>query len=100
MKIKFAICLASLPVFWGLSIPADAVQINFTGGTVVRNDATTETTSNSIVWDNVDYYEEGGFRLDFISGGAGGFESNIGDTTTAPATMSSTGTGPQATSAA
>lgn len=79
MKLKFTIFSLNLLVFLGFSIPASAVQIDFTGGTVIRNDATTETTNNSVVWDNVDYYEEDGFKLDFISSGAGGFESNIGD---------------------
>jgi hypothetical protein len=62
-------------------LSARAVQINFTGGTVARMDATTETTNNNVVWDNVDYYEEGGFKLDFIgnAGGADSFAANIGD---------------------
>jgi len=34
-------------------------------GTVYRLDSTTQTTNNSVVWDNVDYYEENGFKLDF-----------------------------------
>lgn len=79
MKIKFAICLASLPLLLGLSVPASAVQINFTGGTVTLNDATTQTTNNSVVWQNVDYYEEGGFRLDFIPNSGAAFESIIGN---------------------
>ncbi len=79
MKIKFASCLASLPLLFGLSVPASAVQINFTGGTVTLNDATTQTTNNSVVWQNVDYYEEGGFRLDFIPNSGVVFESIIGN---------------------
>lgn len=60
------------------SVPVAAVQINFTGGTVVRNSGPNQVSSNSTVWDNVDYYEEGGFRLDFI-GGSTAFTSNIGN---------------------
>jgi hypothetical protein len=59
-------------------LPAGAVQIDFTGGTVTRNDATTETTNNSVSWDNVLHYEEGGFRLAFV-GTVGGFESHVGN---------------------
>lgn len=70
---------AGLLFLLGISASAGAVQINFTGGSVVRNDASTETTNNSVSWDDVDYYEEGGFRLDFISAGAGGFESHVGN---------------------
>lgn len=79
MRINLTAISLNLLALLGFSIPASAVQINFTGGNVVRNDATVQTTNNSVVWDNVDYYEEGGFKLDFISSGAGGFESNIGD---------------------
>ncbi len=50
----------------GLTVPATAVQINFTGGTVTLMNGTTQTTDNFVVWLDVDYYEEGGFRLDFI----------------------------------
>lgn len=79
MGMKLATYLTCLSLLLGFSVPSGATVINFTGGTVTRNDASTETTNNSVTWDNVDYYEEGGFRLDFISGGAGGFESNIGN---------------------
>jgi hypothetical protein len=67
------------PVIWaaiaatmaGLSQapPALGVQINFTGGTVVRNSGPNETTNNSVRWDDVDYYTENGFKLDFITTG-------------------------------
>lgn len=79
MKLKFTVFSLNLLTILGLISPARAAQIDFTGGNVVRNDATTETTNNFTNWDNVDYYEENGFKLDFISGGAGGFESNIGN---------------------
>ncbi|MCE9618937.1 MAG: hypothetical protein K8R92_03400 [Planctomycetes bacterium] len=59
---------------------ASASLITFTGGTVTRLDATTETTNNSVLWDNVDYYEEGGFRLDFTpNSGSAGFATNVGN---------------------
>ena len=68
-----------------LASAVQAVVIDFTGGTVTRPDATTgkpstETTNNSAIWDNVDYYEENGFRLDFITnGGSAGFSTQVGD---------------------
>lgn len=63
-----------------LSISANAVVIDFTGGTVTRLDATTETTNNSVLWDNVDYYEQNGFRLDFKpDSGSGGFATKVGN---------------------
>jgi hypothetical protein len=49
------------------------VVVTFTGGVVTRLDATTETKNNVVSWDNVDYYEEGGFKLDFLPNTAGGF---------------------------
>ena len=47
------------------SLPASAVQIHFTGGTVYLNDATTGTTNNSAVFQNVFAYEESGFRFEY-----------------------------------
>jgi hypothetical protein len=61
-----------------LTSPALAVVVGFTGGTVVRNDASVQTTNNSVLWDNVDYYVEGGFKLDFL-GSTAGFSTNIGN---------------------
>jgi hypothetical protein len=63
----------------GFSLPANAVQIDFTGGTVTRNDSSTQTTNNSVLWNNVDYYEEDGFKLDFISNGTNSFDGSIGN---------------------
>ena len=62
-----------------LTLPATAVQINFTGGTVTLLDGTTQTTDNLVVWQNVDYYEEGGFRLDFIGNAANPFSAIVGN---------------------
>lgn len=77
MKLKNLLPIAAAFAF---SVPASATVIDFTGGTVTRLDATTQTTNNSVVWDNVDYYEQGGFRLDFIpNAGSAGFATNIGN---------------------
>lgn len=78
MKLKLTVFSLNLLAILGLISPAKAVQINFTGGNVVRNNGTTQTTNNSVVWDNVDYYEEDGFKLDFI-GTTTPFTSNIGN---------------------
>jgi PEP-CTERM motif len=69
----------SFPLVLAFSIPASATQIDFTAGTVVLNDASTQTTNNSVVWQDVDYYEEDGFKLDFIPSTGNSFESIIGD---------------------
>jgi hypothetical protein len=62
------------------AIQSKAVVITFTGGTVTRLDATTQTTNNSANWDNVDYYEEGGYHLDFLpNSGSAGFATHVGD---------------------
>ena len=81
MKTKLVACTLNLAVLFAFSVPSSAAVINFTGGTVVRMDAATETTNNTVVWDNVDYYEEDGFRLDFIgnTGGGDAFSAIIGN---------------------
>jgi len=40
-----------------------------------------QTTNNVVSWDDVDYYDEGGFRLDFIgnTGVGDAFSANIGN---------------------
>jgi hypothetical protein len=50
---------------------ANAVVIDFTGGTVTRSDGTTAVTqpTNDLYW-NVDYYVESGFKLDYVGGGS------------------------------
>jgi len=54
--------------------------VTFTGGVVTRLDATTETTNNIVTWDNVDYYEEAGFKLDFLpNSGSAGFATHVGN---------------------
>jgi hypothetical protein len=58
---------------------ANAVVIDFTGGTVYLTDGSTGTTNNADVFNGVDYYEEDGFRFDFIGPGNDPFESIAGD---------------------
>ena len=56
------------------AMKSNAAIVTFTGGVVTRLDATTETTNNIVTWDNVDYYEEVGFKLDFLpNSGSTGF---------------------------
>ena len=43
-----------------------AVVVDFTGGTVTQLSTATAVTSNTLDYPDVDYYEEGGFRLDFL----------------------------------
>ena len=81
MNFKLAQLLAGTSVLLAFSVPVSAAVITFTGGTVVRQAGPNQTTNNSVVWDNVDYYEENGFRLDFKPNGTGtaGFATNIGN---------------------
>jgi hypothetical protein len=58
---------------------SQAAVITFTGGTVTRLDTSLETTSNTVSWDNVDYYEEDGFKLDFLPNSATGFSTHVGN---------------------
>jgi hypothetical protein len=59
---------------------SNAVVVDFTGGTVTRLAGPPTVTSNTLDYDNVDYYEEGGFRLDFLpNGGSGGFATHVGN---------------------
>jgi PEP-CTERM motif len=73
--------LAAVLAVVGLgAVEASAAQITFTGGTVTRLDASTPTTDNTALYDNVDYYEEDGFRLDLLPNvGSAGFSTNVGD---------------------
>lgn len=80
MKIKFEKLLVATSLLLSISIPASAAVIDFTGGTVTRLDTTTQVTNNSVNWDNVDYYEQNGFRLDFLpNAGSAAFASNVGN---------------------
>lgn len=65
---------------FGLASSAQAVQIDFTGGTVQLLGGGTVTTNNSVNYQNIDYYDEDGFRLDFLpNSGSTGFATNIGN---------------------
>jgi hypothetical protein len=56
-----------------------AVIVDFTGGTVTHLDSSTSITTNTLDYPNVDYYEENGFRLDFIpNSGSAGFATHVG----------------------
>ena len=80
MKIRHTRLVLGAAAILAFSLPAAAVQIHFTGGTVYRNDATTETTNNSAVWDNVFAYEESGFRFEYsFAGSPTPFATIIGD---------------------
>jgi hypothetical protein len=72
--IRSLTCLSLL----ALASTAPAVVIDFTGGTATLNDATTQTTNGTTNWSDVDFYEEGGFRLDFIGGAGVPFSANVG----------------------
>jgi hypothetical protein len=61
-----------------LAASAQATLVTFTGGNVVLLDATTTTTNTVVSHSNVDYYEEGGFRLDFLPNSAGPAGSFVG----------------------
>src|SRR5262249_43168411 len=59
---------------------AHAVVIGFTGGTVTHLGGATDVTNNIASYDNVDYYTEGGFKLDFLpNGGSAGFATHVGN---------------------
>jgi len=77
MKTSLSSLLVSAALLAVFAAPASASVINFTGGNVVRFAGPNQTTNNSVTWDNVDYYEQNGFKLDFVGGT--GFSSNIGN---------------------
>jgi hypothetical protein len=62
--------IAALLVSALLPLTAQAAIIDFTGGTVYMNGGGTATTDGTMTHSNVDYYEEDGFRLDFIGVGS------------------------------
>jgi hypothetical protein len=71
--------LAALPAAL-CALPAHAAVIDFTGGTVTLLNNTTVVTSNNINYQGVDYYEQAGFKLDFLpNSGSAGFSTNIGN---------------------
>jgi len=77
MKTSLSSLLVSAALLAVFAAPASASVINFTGGNVVRFAGPNQTTNNSVTWDNVDYYEQNGFKLDFVGGT--GLDSKIGN---------------------
>jgi hypothetical protein len=77
---KSPLALAALLFCFCSAAQTKAAVVTFTGGIVTRLDATTQTTNNTVLWDNVDYYEEASFRLDFLpNSGSAGFATNVGN---------------------
>lgn len=73
LSVCAALCLAA-------PMSAHAVVITFTGGTATLLDASTVVTNGVSNFQGVDYYEEDGFRLDFLpNSGSTGFATNIGN---------------------
>ena len=70
--------LAALLVSALLPLTAQAAIIDFTGGTVYLNGGGTATTNGSTSYSNVDYYEEDGFRLDFLGANQAAFDASVG----------------------
>jgi len=66
MRNNFLVPLFLGTLVLGATSVAFGTVIDFTGGTVTHWDASTGTTNNSAVFQSVDYYTEGGFKLDFI----------------------------------
>jgi len=55
---------------------APAAVVTFTGGTITSNNGSTSVTNGSFVQDDVDFYTESGFVLDYIGGSS--FSSSVG----------------------
>lgn len=71
MKKSLCSIVAAIAMASGLAMsgPAQAVVIDFTGGTVNLFDGGTGITNNSSLWqDSVMSYDEGGFRFSFNGG--------------------------------
>ncbi len=73
MKKLSSICALSLC----LAAIAPAAVVTFTGGTATLNNGSTLITDGTFNTDNVDFYTESGFVLDYIGGS--GFSSNVGN---------------------
>jgi len=78
MKNKVLVNLALVALALGTSA-SFGVVIDFTGGTATLLDATTHVTNASDVYENVDYYVEDGFKLDFIGAAGNPFSYVIGN---------------------
>ncbi|WP_394791084.1 PEP-CTERM sorting domain-containing protein [Rhodoferax sp.] len=77
LKTSSKIIAAALLAF-GLSAAAQASLITFTGGTVERNDGSTQVTNNAVNWDDAHSYVETGYRFEFF-GTDSVFSSSVGD---------------------
>ena len=82
MKRSFLCTIAVL--LFGIVGAIEAAVIDFTGGTVYRNDGSSAVTDQSSVYFNVDRYEEDGVVLDFMEASTAGqsnddFTSIVGD---------------------
>lgn len=77
MKQKLLTSLVAASALLGAS-QSHAIVIDFTGGTAYFVGGGSVVTDNILNHDNIDYYEEGGFRLDFI-GNTTPFAANIGN---------------------
>jgi hypothetical protein len=69
----------AVTIVLGTTSLSNATVIDFTGGTVHLLDGSTGTTNTSNLFDNVDYYTEDDFKLDFIGPSGNAFSYNIGD---------------------
>lgn len=76
-KVLAIIVVSVLALFAVVS--ASAAVIDFTGGTITQWDGTTAVTNGTFYLQSVDYYEENGFKLDFISPQVNSFDSIVGD---------------------
>jgi hypothetical protein len=66
IEMRWSTVGAALAIVSLSAANANAAQIDFTGGTATFTNATTATTNNSVTHSLIDFYEENGFRLDFI----------------------------------
>lgn len=71
--------IAALLVSALLPLTAQAAIIDFTGGTVYLNGGGTATTNGTTSYSDVDYYEEDGFRLDFMGSNQSSFDGFVGN---------------------
>jgi len=71
---------AAITIFGSLVTGTNAALIGFTGGTVTLNSGATGVTNQLVNYQDVSYYAEGGFKLEFFFDGAPDVNSsNIGD---------------------
>ena len=74
-RLLGAVCAFNL----ALCSQANATLVDFTGGTIYQFGGATFTTDNTLNVDNVDYYEEGGVKFDFIGPSGIPFSYLVGD---------------------